>query len=208
MSNNIIGIVDYGIGNIFSVVNTLEKLHIKYKLISNHEKIKKYNKIILIGVGSFSSCMENLKKKKFDIALKKFVRKQGKLLGICVGMQVLLDYGLENKKMRGLGFIKGSAEKMNYSKKFPLPHIGWNELIKIPKNFSIFNNIKAKSTFYFLHSFSSKIRDKKLKVVYAKYGNNLITAAIQKNNLFGVQFHPEKSQDVGMQLIKNFANLK
>ena len=104
--------------------------------------------------------------------------------------------------------IKGSVEKMNNSKKFPLPHIGWNEIIKIPKNFSIFENIKNKSTFYFLHSFSSKIKDKKVKVVYVKYGNNLIAAAVQKNNLFGVQFHPEKSQEVGMQLIKNFVNLK
>lgn len=208
MNSNIIGVVDYGIGNIFSVVNTLEKLHINYRLVNSHEKIKKYSKIILIGVGSFSSCMESLKKKKFDIALKKFVRKQGKLLGICVGMQVLLEYGLENKKMDGLGLIKGSVEKMNNSKKFPLPHIGWNEIIKIPKNFSIFENIKNKSTFYFLHSFSSKIKDKKVKVVYVKYGNNLIAAAVQKNNLFGVQFHPEKSQEVGMQLIKNFVNLK
>ncbi len=207
MNNNIIGIVDYGIGNIFSVVNALEKLNVKYRLISNHEKIKRYNKVILIGVGSFSSCMESLKKKKFDIALKRFVKKRGKLLGICVGMQVLLDYGLENKKMKGLGLIKGSVEKMINSKKFPLPHIGWNELMKIPKNFSIFENIKSKSTFYFLHSFSSKIKDKKLKIVYSKYGDNLITAAVQKNNLFGVQFHPEKSQDVGMQLIKNFINL-
>ena len=207
MNNNIIGIVDYGIGNIFSVVNALEKLNIKYRLVSNHEKIKRYNKVILIGVGSFSSCMESLKKKKFDIALKRFVKKKGKLLGICVGMQVLLDYGLENKKMKGLGLIKGSVEKMINSKKFPLLHIGWNELMKIPKNFSIFKNIKSKSTFYFLHSFSSKIKDKKLKIVYSKYGNNLITAAVQKNNLFGVQFHPEKSQDVGMQLIKNFINL-
>tara|TARA_E500000178_G_scaffold350012_1_gene408088 strand:+ start:872 stop:1498 length:627 start_codon:yes stop_codon:yes gene_type:complete len=208
MNSNIIGVVNYGIGNIFSVVNTLEKLHINYRLVNSHEKIKKYSKIILIGVGSFSSCMESLKKKKFDIALKKFVRKQGKLLGICVGMQVLLEYGLENKKMDGLGLIKGSVEKMNNSKKFPLPHIGWNEIIKIPKNFSIFENIKNKSTFYFLHSFSSKIKDKKVKVVYVKYGNNLIAAAVQKNNLFGVQFHPEKSQEVGMQLIKNFVNLK
>ena len=208
MNSNIIGVVNYGIGNIFSVVNTLEKLHINYRLVNSHEKIKKYSKIILIGVGSFSSCMESLKKKKFDIALKKFVRKQGKLLGICVGMQVLLEYGLENKKMDGLGLIKGSVERMNNSKKFPLPHIGWNEIIKIPKNFSIFENIKNKSTFYFLHSFSSKIKDKKVKVVYVKYGNNLIAAAVQKNNLFGVQFHPEKSQEVGMQLIKNFVNLK
>ena len=207
MNNNIIGIVDYGIGNIFSVVNAFEKLNIKYRLVSSHEKIKRYNKVILIGVGSFSSCMKSLQKKKFDIALKGFVKKKGKLLGICVGMQVLLDYGLENKKTRGLGLIKGSVEKMINSKKFPLPHIGWNELMKIPKNFSILENIKSKSTFYFLHSFSSKIKDKKLKIVYAKYGTNLITAAVQKNNLFGVQFHPEKSQDVGMQLIKNFVNL-
>lgn len=208
MNSNIIGVVDYGIGNIFSVINALEKLNINYQLVNNHKKIKKYNKIILIGVGSFSSCMESLKSKKFDIALKEFIKKKGKLLGICVGMQVLMDYGLENKKMRGLGFIKGSVEKMNNSKKFPLPHIGWNEIIKIPKNFSIFENIKIKSTFYFLHSFASRIKDKKLKVIYAKYGNNLIAAAVQKNNLFGVQFHPEKSQHAGMQLIRNFVNLK
>ena len=103
------------------MVNALEKLNIKYRLVSNHEKIKRYNKVILIGVGSFSSCMESLKRKKFDIALKDLLKK-GKLLGICVGMQVLLDYGLENKKMKGLGLIKGSVEKMINSKNF-LYHI-------------------------------------------------------------------------------------
>jgi len=202
-----IGILNYGIGNIQSFVNALEKISIKFKLINNPKEIKKFDKLVLIGVGSFSSCKVSLDKKKFSDEITKFVKKKGYLLGICVGMQVLLEMGTENKNVQGLGFVKGEVSLMAESKAYPLPHIGWNEISKIDKNFKLFEGIDKKSNFYFLHSYMVKPKKENLQEAESTYGKNRIIAAFRKNNIFGVQFHPEKSQEAGMKLIKNFVNI-
>ena len=203
----LIGIIDYGIGNLQSVVNAVEKLSLNYKIINNAKEIQKFDKIILIGVGSFSSCMESLEKNKFSQELKKFVKRDGFLLGICVGMQVLMEIGTENKRIKGLGFVKGEVNIMKNSNQDPLPHIGWNEISKIDSGFKLFDGIKENSNFYFLHSYMVNPKNEDLQVAVSNYGENNIIAAFKKKNIFGVQFHPEKSQLVGMKLIKNFINI-
>ena len=145
----LIGIIDYGIGNLQSVVNAVEKLSLNYKIINNAKEIKKFDKIILIGVGSFSSCMESLEKNKFSHEIKKFVKRDGFLLGICVGMQVLMEIGTENKRIKGLGFVKGEVNIMKNSNQDPLPHIGWNEISKIDMALNFLMELKKIQIFIF-----------------------------------------------------------
>ena len=202
-----IGVLRYGIGNINSFTNTLDKLNINYKIITNPSDLKKIDIIILIGVGSFNSCMKKLKEKGFIEPLKKIKQEKKYFLGICVGMQILMSKGTENEVVKGLGLIKGKVIKMKIDKVHPLPHIGWNEINEISKNFKLFDEIKLKSNFYFLHSYKVIPEEKGLSVAKASYGKNHIISAIKKGNIFGVQFHPEKSQDVGMKLISNFIKI-
>lgn len=202
-----IGVLKYGIGNLSSFTNALDKLNIKYSLISEPKQLENIEILILIGVGSFNSCMTKLTEKKFINPLKKFINKKKFLLGICVGMQILMTKGTENGEVNGLDIIKGDTIKMVSDKDHPLPHIGWNEIVKISNNFKLFDEIKLRSNFYFIHSFKISVSENNVKLAEAEYGKNKIVAAINKGNIFGVQFHPEKSQDVGMKLIKNFLNL-
>jgi glutamine amidotransferase len=199
-----IGVLNYGIGNISSFTNAMDKLNIKYKLVSKPSELKNIEILVLIGVGSFSSCMRKLSEKGFVDSLKEFKNQNKFLLGICVGMQILMTRGTENEELDGLNFIEGDVIKMMSDKAHPLPHIGWNEITNISDKFELFDEIKLKSNFYFLHSFKVAISEKNLKIAESKYGKNQIIVAIRKGNIFGVQFHPEKSQDIGMKLIKNF----
>ena len=206
MKKKTIGILNYGIGNILSVSNAFEKLDCKYELISNPNEIKNFEKIVLIGVGSFSACIDTLRIKNFLKNIKDFISADGYFLGICVGMQILMDFGTENKVTEGLGLIKGSVEKMSGSKNCPLPHIGWNEIDFISPNFKLFDDVQTKSSLYFLHSYKVNLKEQNLQIATVQYGTNKIVAALKKKNVFGVQFHPEKSQMIGMKIIKNFVN--
>lgn len=198
-----IGIINYGSGNIFSIKNIVHHLGFKCKIISNPCDLKKYNKIILPGVGSYNNCMKQLIKKKFASEIKKYVKnKKNFFLGICVGAQVLTEFGYENGKFRGLGLIPGST--ILIKTKFNLPNIGWNSN-KIIKNDKIFKDINNLSDFYFLHSYFIKTK-KKFIISTINYGKT-ITATIKYKNIYGVQFHPEKSQINGIKIIKNFLNL-
>tara|TARA_B100000575_G_C23143352_1_gene666224 strand:- start:3452 stop:4081 length:630 start_codon:yes stop_codon:yes gene_type:complete len=202
-----IGVLKYGIGNLSSFTNALDKLNIEYSLISKPRQLENIEILILIGVGSFNSCMAKLEEKKFINPLNKFKNKNKFLLGICVGMQILMTKGTENGEANGLNFIKGKTIKMVSDKDHPLPHIGWNEISKISNSFKLFDEIKLKSNFYFIHSFKISVSEENIKLAETQYGKNTIVAALNKGNVFGVQFHPEKSQDVGMKIIKNFLNL-
>ena len=203
-----ITIVDYSSGNISSVINSFgEVCKNKYKInVSSDLKIiSSSDKIVLPGQGSFKSCVDSLNKiEGLNETLNQFVFDQKKLLlGICVGMQMFADVGYEENETKGLGWISGKVSKIdNQNQKFKLPHIGWNE-ITITKDSSIFKNIDNKSHMYFAHSYEFIPEDKSVISSTTDYSTNIV-CSVEKDNIFGTQFHPEKSDKLGLKLIENF----
>jgi len=203
-----ITIVDYSSGNISSVINSFgEVCKNKYKInVSSDLKIiSNSDKIVLPGQGSFKSCVDSLNKiEGLNETLNQFVFDQKKLLlGICVGMQMFADVGYEENETKGLGWISGKVSKIdNQNQKFKLPHIGWNE-ITITKDSSIFKNIDNKSHMYFVHSYEFIPEDKSVISSTTDYSTNIV-CSVEKDNIFGTQFHPEKSDKLGLKLIENF----
>ena len=206
-----ITIVDYSSGNISSVINSFgEVCKSKYKInVSSDLKIiSSSDKIVLPGQGSFKSCVDSLNKiEGLNETLNQFVFDQKKLLlGICVGMQMFADVGYEENKTKGLGWISGKVSKIdNQNQKFKLPHIGWNE-ITITKDSSIFKNIDNKSHMYFVHSYEFIPEDKSVISSTTDYSTNIV-CSVEKDNIFGTQFHPEKSDKLGLKLIENFISI-
>ena len=197
-------ILDYGMGNIFSVKNALEYLGAKVEISSNSTKISNYEYIILPGVGSFGKAMEKIKDLKIDLGIKDAVNKKNKILGICLGFQLLCktsSEGGENEK--GLGLINDNIIKMdnNFGK---VPHVGFNS-IKIRKDNHLFEGVKDGSDFYFNHSYFLK-NDNQEFVTSTCTNNNDFVSSYSKDNIYGTQFHPEKSQSNGLIILKNFLN--
>lgn len=194
-----VAIIDYGMGNVASVQKALHFLKIDSKVTSNFEEINNSKYIILPGVGSFRQAMENLEKKELVSFLKQKVSEGKPFLGICLGMQLLAERGHEDGLTDGLGFIEGDVIIIPKTD-LPVPHIGWNNItIKIPQ---YFDNLKD-NNFYFVHSYFFNAKNINDISATVKYGNDLV-AVVQKNNVFGTQFHPEKSQTSGLQVLKNF----
>ncbi len=204
-------IVDYQSGNISSVINSFKeaaKNKINLEVTSNLNKIKSSDKIVLPGQGSFKSCVDALKKINGLIdELENFaLNKKKPLLGICVGLQMFADVGYEEIESRGFGWIPGKVSKIDNQKgKFKLPHIGWNE-IRILKNSKIFKDIKNESHMYFVHSYEFIPEDKSVISATTDYSSEIV-CSVEKENLFGTQFHPEKSDKDGLKVIKNFLDL-
>ena len=207
-----LGLIDYEFGNTQSVCNALDKLDTKFILCSSPEKLNLCSHIILPGVGSFGSSMKSLKKLKLISSLNENILDKKKFfLGICVGFQIIFSEGYEFKASKGLGWIDGKCYKINKDNKYNmiLPHTGWNE-VKSFDSSKLFSDIKDKNkNFYFNHSYIIDDVSKKNGTIfsYTDYGDEFVSA-VQKENIFGVQFHPEKSQNNGLQLLKNFVNLK
>ena len=206
-----ITIVDYSSGNISSVINSFgEVCKNKYKInVSSDLKIlSSSDKIVLPGQGSFKSCVDSLNKiEGLNETLNQFVFDQKKLLlGICVGMQMFADVGYEENETKGLGWISGKVSKIdNQNQKFKLPHIGWNE-ITITKDSSIFKNIDNKSHMYFVHSYEFVPEEKSVISSTTDYSTSIV-CSVEKENIFGTQFHPEKSDKIGLKIINNFISL-
>ncbi|AWI03878.1 imidazole glycerol phosphate synthase subunit HisH [Clostridium drakei] len=198
-----ISIIDYGMGNLRSVQKALEYIGEKAAITSNIEKILKSDGVILPGVGAFPDAMENLKEKSLDKALKEVVDKGIPTLGICLGMQLLFSKGEEVRDCDGLGFFEGTIKKMYGDIK--IPHMGWNSL-KMERQCALLKGINEESYVYFVHSFYAEIEEREILNATSKYGID-VPAVISKGNLFGAQFHPEKSGDVGIKILKNFASL-
>ena len=195
-----IGILKIGHGNIRSLTNILELLGMNPKLVSSKDEIPFLDKLILPGVGSFNTAMNDLKSKDLIEPIRKHSESKD-ILGICIGMQLMMNIGDEGGKAKGIGLVDGSVEKLpiNLGR---LPHIGWNE-INAENNCILMNQVQDKSNVYFVHSYHCKINESIPKIYSSFHGYNFI-AGFQKNNIFGTQFHPEKSQNVGFQVIKNF----
>ena len=209
-----IAIIDYKSGNISSVINSFKKvsknqnIKIKIEVTSDLKTILNSDKIILPGQGSFKTCMESLLKiEGLKDTLNKFaIVKKKPLLGICVGMQMFADVGYEETETKGLGWIAGKVSKIdNQDGKYKLPHIGWNQ-VNIVKKSKIFNDIKNNSHLYFVHSYEFKPTDKGVVSATTDY-SSIIVCSVEKENIYGTQFHPEKSDQEGLKIIENFINL-
>ena len=206
-----IAVIDYGSGNLKSAAKALEaaanNINLDSKIIvtSDPKIIKECKKIILPGQGSFRDCYLGIKKiAGLEDALNEFVLvKKRPIFGICVGMQLFGDIGYETQETRGFGWINGEVRKINnINKTLKLPHMGWNQ-IELKKDFVLFSNLKNKSHMYFVHSYEFITKEKDCIVATTNYGNS-ITVAVAKENIFGTQFHPEKSQNNGLKILENF----
>ncbi len=204
-------IVDYSSGNISSVVNSFKEVaqnKATIEITSDLEKIKASDKIVLPGQGSFKSCVDALNKiSGLSDALNEFVMVNKKpLLGICVGLQMFADVGYEETETKGLGWISGKVSKIdNQNGKYKLPHIGWNQ-INILKDSKIFKQVENNSHMYFVHSYEFVPTDKTVISATTDYSTKVV-CSVEKENLFGTQFHPEKSDKNGLKIINNFINL-
>lgn len=196
-----ITIIDYGLGNLTSVKNALVKLGVKNQITNKISVLEKSDALILPGVGAADVAMKNLKDQKIDKVILEHVKKGKPILGLCLGMQLLLSFS-EEGNVRCLDIIPGIVKKFNIELK--IPQIGWNN-VKITNNkSSITNNISNNSYFYFVHSYYCSPDDKKVIIGTTQYGIKF-ASVIQKDNIFGAQFHPEKSDNVGLQLLRNFS---
>ena len=204
-------IVDYKSGNISSVINSFKEVakdKVNIEVTSDLNKIKSSDKVVLPGQGSFKSCVDALKQIDGLIdTLSEFALNNKKpLLGICVGLQMFADVGYEEVETKGLGWISGKVSKIdNQNGKFKLPHIGWNE-IDIQKESKIFKDIENKSHMYFVHSYEFVPQDNSVISATSDYSSKIV-CAVEKDNLFGTQFHPEKSDKTGLKIIDNFLKL-
>ena len=204
-------IVDYNSGNISSVINSFKEVSkdkVNIEVTLDLDKIKSSDKVVLPGQGSFKSCVDALNSidglvdclNEFAIINKK------PLLGICVGLQMIADVGYEETETKGLGWISGSVSKIdNHNGKYKLPHIGWNQ-INILKDSKIFKDIENNSHMYFVHSYEFVPKDKNVISATTDYSSKIV-CSVEKENIFGTQFHPEKSDKIGLKIIDNFINL-
>ena len=204
-------IVDYNSGNISSVINSFREVaqnKVNIEVTSDLKKIKSSDKVVLPGQGSFKSCVDALNSINGLVdSLNEFVISNKKpLLGICVGLQMFADTGYEEIETKGLGWISGNVSKIdNQNGKYKLPHIGWNQ-INITKESKLFRNIQNNSHMYFVHSYEFIPVDKNVISATTKYSSNIV-CSIEKENIFGTQFHPEKSDKIGLKIINNFIKL-
>jgi len=208
MSNKVITLIDYGMGNIWSVKNAFNYLNCKTEITNDPNQIIKADTLVLPGVGSYRNAMIQLQKHNLDQAITEAVTSKGvNILGICLGMQLMGNSGTEDGITKGLGFISNSVEIFNSNEiqGNKIPHIGFNE-IDIQPNSKLFKNFTNKADFYFVHSY--RMLQEKMNADFATctYGVKFL-AAFGINNIFATQFHPEKSQSNGLKLLENFIKL-
>ncbi len=205
-----IGIVDYGVGNIRSITNALMKFECVVTLSDLKEELLECDGLILPGVGAFKHAMDKLKNKKLEHVLKLYVESDKPFLGICLGMQMLFEESNEFGNSKGLGFIEGKVKKFEYQKDIKLPHIAWSSIINnnhVDYKNTILNNINNFSEMYHVHSYYAEPQNKNNILSYSMYNDFKFCSTVKKNNIYGCQYHPEKSAKDGLKIIGNFVNL-
>lgn len=200
-------VIDCGLGNINSLVNCISSLDFDYAIINKPDENINFDKMIFPGVGSYDFAMKSIIEKKWDIFIKKNILERKKFyLGICIGMQVLSSIGYENKKTNGLDIIEGDVKIFNSGDhNIKLPHVGWNDVQKI-NNSELFEGIKNYSDFYFDHSYVMEVKDDAHSTSLTDY-NKIFISSVKNQNVYGVQFHPEKSAENGKKILSNFLKL-
>tara|TARA_Y100000996_G_scaffold392385_1_gene355109 strand:- start:358 stop:978 length:621 start_codon:yes stop_codon:yes gene_type:complete len=205
MNNKKICILDYGSGNVKSVENLIKFLGIDVKISNKPEDISDSTHLIMPGVGSYRGAMEKINKNvPLEFLSNEVLNNNKPFMGICVGMQILSEVGFEDEKCLGLGWVDGEVKKLD-ANRLSLPHIGWNNC-EIIKNDEIFNNLEDINDFYFLHSYVFNVKNSSYILAETIYGSKFCSV-LKKNNIYGIQFHPEKSQKAGMLLLKNFIQI-
>lgn len=200
-----IGIIDYGMGNLKSICNALESINEEYLISAYKYDLRKCSGLILPGVGSFKEGMFNLRKDGLYSVVKEVAETGKSLLGICLGMQLLFEKGYEGEETKGIGLLKGKVIKMN-EEKFRVPNIGWNSL-NINKDDDLVKGLKEESHMYYVHSYYADEYDKENLVASSDYYGLNIPGIVRRDNIIGVQFHPEKSGEEGIKFLKNFCKI-
>ncbi len=199
-----IGIVDYGMGNLLSVYSAVDYLGATVKICTHPEELRQVDKIIIPGVGAFKDCSHKIKETGFQEVLNEVVIQKGKpALGICLGMQIMAKKSYEDGEFEGLGWFDAEVVKLTPAEaNMRVPNIGWND-VNYRKGIPLFKNLPDKPDFYLVHSYFMKTVNEADVVATYDYSQQ-VTAAVLKNNIFATQFHPEKSQDYGLRVLENF----
>ncbi len=200
-----IAIIDYDAGNMKSVEKALQKLGQEVIITRDPEEILSADKVILPGVGSFGDAMGNLRKYHLDQVIYQVVERNIPFLGICLGLQLLFEKSDETKGVAGLGVLKGEICRIPDGENLKIPHMGWNSL-HLQNDGRLFRGIKEDAYVYFVHSYYLKAENEEIVKATTEYGTH-IHASVEQGNVFACQFHPEKSSDVGLQILKNFVEL-
>jgi glutamine amidotransferase len=202
-----IGILDYGMGNISSVVNAISFLGTRYCIVQEVGDLSKVSHLIIPGVGSYDKAMHNIQTRDLKPAIQQFARNGYPLLGICLGMQLLSDIGYEQEETSGLEIIRGEVVPIDFEG-VRVPHIGWNGIRRV-NDHPILYNVKVSADFYFVHSYHFKSKHQQNTVAITEYGNSICSIVVNdRGNAVGIQFHPEKSQKQGIKIIENFISME
>jgi imidazole glycerol-phosphate synthase subunit HisH len=200
-----VAVIDYGMGNLRSVLNAMEHLGAEVKLVTSADELDTVDKVILPGVGAFRDGIRNLDERGLTVALRQFARRGGTLLGICLGMQLLASTGHEHGQTDGLGLIPGTVDRLDIGPGLRVPHVGWNTVTPL-RDSNLMVGLPAEPIFYFVHSYQLVPEIPSTVTGTTEYGQPL-AACVERANILGVQFHPEKSQRDGLMLLKNFLAL-
>ena len=204
-TKKMITIIDYGIGNLGSIKNMFRRISVKAEIVSDPDAIARASKILLPGVGSFDAAIRTLEARGIkEILDHKVVQEQVPILGICLGMQLLTN-GSEEGKLPGFGWIDAETKRIPSGPGLKIPHMGWNSVQKTTESLMT-QGLDQEARFYFVHSYAVTAKDPKTMILETEYGVKF-ASAIQNKNVFGMQFHPEKSHKFGMQIFKNFQAL-
>ncbi len=206
MTNSSVAVIDYGMGNIRSVLNALEEVGAGGVLVDNPENLGSFEKAILPGVGAFQEAMENLNESGMTEALNAHVSRGNQLLGVCLGMQLICLDSEENGFHEGLGYLNAHVVSFPQEAGLKVPHMGWNA-IEFRQGHAVFSDIETGSDVYFVHSYNVQCADESNVLATSNYGVPFVSI-VASGNVLGMQFHPEKSQGVGLQLLRNFISLQ
>ena len=203
---NMVAIIDYGMGNIHSVNKALELYGAKTLVTNKPGDIRNCDKAVLPGVGAFDDAMQELKKQGLLAVINTHIKDKKPFLGICLGMQLLFEESEEAKTAKGLGILKGRVKRFADKKGLKVPHMGWNQLKKATGACPLLKDISDNTYVYFCHSYYPETRSKNIVAATTDYGGGF-ASVVWQGNVYGVQFHPEKSQAIGLKIIENFVHL-
>lgn len=201
-----IAIIDYGMGNIHSVQKALEFAGARTIVTNSLARIRECQKLVLPGVGAFGDAMTALEKQDLAAAIREHLTFKKPFLGICLGMQLIFEKSQESPGVKGLGILAGEVKKFTARKKLKVPHMGWNQLRKVGKDCPLLKGVGDNAFVYFCHSYYPQPADQGVVWAATDYGGDF-ASLVWKDSVFGVQFHPEKSQRIGLQMIKNFVEM-
>ncbi len=197
-----IGIIDYGMGNLYSLSKALERLGHAYEFVSAADKLQSYEGVILPGVGAFGDAMQNIRDLSLDQAIREYADSGKPILGICLGMQLLFSQSEEHGTHRGLQLLDGDV--VRFQGAYKIPHMGWNQLTLKQADHPLLKDVASGEYVYFVHSYHVRVKHGGDLLATTDYHQD-VTAIVGRNNVFGMQFHPEKSGETGMRLLQNFA---